>query len=104
MLTLTRASLSEPDSLWVLRAWHSGYQDGASATPILLASLVQEQALHPAGLLTLVHSGPAPAERVEGVLALLHPFATQEIRLSSDDLQGSYPILRAAQTQLGNLP
>jgi membrane protein DedA with SNARE-associated domain/membrane-associated phospholipid phosphatase len=73
LLTLSHPHPDDPDARWVLRAWASGYRDAQSDRPLLVGSLVEERALHPAGILTLERSQPASSARI---VELLGPIGT----------------------------
>jgi hypothetical protein len=48
----------------VLRAWSAGYQDPQNGRPLLLGSIVNQRAIHPANLLSLETAQPAASAEV----------------------------------------
>ncbi|MEZ5649342.1 MAG: VTT domain-containing protein [Burkholderiaceae bacterium] len=58
LFTLTRAG-GDPDHRSILRAWPSGYTDMDGNRPLLLVSVVTQQASHPAQALTLTRTSDA---------------------------------------------
>ena len=96
VLTLVRKSASSPDQRWVLRAWRSGYRDVLQDTPLLLASLVREQTLHPARVLTLVKSRPATSAETKRLLEpAIQPLFSSQVTLQGEHWKGVFIILRA---------
>lgn len=100
-LTLTKALAGDTGKRWVLRAWPSGLETSPAGPPLLLASLVEQRATHPAQILTFVRSRPAPAAAVEHLLTPLRPFSVTRVRISGDEITGTFPVMRAEQ---GSLP
>jgi membrane protein DedA with SNARE-associated domain/membrane-associated phospholipid phosphatase len=96
VLTLVRKPASSLDQRWVLRAWRSSYQDVRQHTPLLLASVVREQTLHPARLLTLVKSRPASSSETKRLLEpAIQPLISSPITLHGEHWKGVFAILRA---------
>lgn len=98
VVTLVRAVSFTPDSRWVLRVWPAGYEDTRDGIPLLLASVIQEQALHPSGLLTLMRDEPGPATDVTKLLELaVRPLFSIQTTLQGEDWNGVFSIMRAIQ-------
>lgn len=72
-----------PEERWVLRAWRSGYRLTGSGTSreLLLASVVRERVLHPAGMFTRVRQayGSGTAGALEALLGALRPRAERRV-------------------------
>jgi len=99
LLTLTRASATEPDSRWVLRAWPSGYRDAADGAPLLLASLTRERVLHPARMLTLVWPEPSSEAGIRRLRGSVRSFAVSQEGDGEGRAGETFPVMRAGQME-----